>query len=409
MAACAAALLAGAPAAQASAAPVVEVGLERLAAERGGALRGRRVGLVAHAASVTRDGRHAIDVLRAAGVVVARVFAPEHGLRGAAAAGEHVASGVDPVSGLRVISLYGERQRPRLEDLRGLDALVVDLQDAGVRFYTYAGTLMLCLEAAAEAGVELVVLDRPNPLGGERVEGPPADSPPAGRTPSLLSMAPGTLVHGLTLGELARFVNARLAPRARLRVVPLRGFRRAMTWNDTGRAWVAPSPNLRSAEAALVYPGVALLEATNLSEGRGTDTPFLLLGAPWLSPATARELAAVLASVAGLTCEPARFTPRASPAAPEPKHAGVECAGLRLRVSDARALSPYALGVRLLHALRRLPGFEWRDGGAALERLMGTRALRLALERGEAPEDILQGDEAGRATWRRARAAALLY
>ena len=151
------------------------VGLERVAADPGARLRGRRVGLLAHAASVTADGRHAIDVLRGAGVDVVRLFGPEHGLRGRAAAGEEVAGGVDAASGLPVVSLYGARTKPTAEDLRGLDVLVVDLQDAGVRFYTYASTMLLCLEAAAEAGLEVVVLDRPNPLGGERVEGPERD------------------------------------------------------------------------------------------------------------------------------------------------------------------------------------------------------------------------------------------
>lgn len=387
----------------------VEVGLERIAAERGGALRGKRVGLVAHAASVTADGGHAIDVLRAAGVRVLRVFAPEHGLRGMAAAGETVAGGADARSGLPVVSLYGQRTRPRPADLAGLDALVFDLQDAGVRFYTYASTLLLCLDAAAEAGLEMVVLDRPNPLGGERVEGPWSD-PRDGIAESLLNMAPGTLVHGLTLGEMARLANAARARPARLSVVAMKGWQRSMTWADTGRAWVPPSPNLRSAEAALVYPGVALLEATNVSEGRGSDAPFLLCGAPWLRAAETRALAASLAAaLAGVALEPAAFTPRASPAAPRPKHLGATCHGWRLSVTDARALSPYALGVRLLDALHRRAGFEWRDGGLALARLMGTRRLLDALQEGATPEQVLADDQDGRARWRRERAPALLY
>ncbi len=392
----------------ASAAPV-EVGLERLAAEHGGAWRGKRVGLLAHAASVTRDGTHAVDVLRAAGVDVVRLFAPEHGLRGTAAAGEAVAGGVDARSGLPLVSLYGARSRPTLAELADLDALVVDLQDAGVRFYTYAGTLLLALDAAAEARRELVVLDRPNPLGGERVEGPWSDARDE-MPESLLNMTPGTLVHGLTLGELARFANAARAQPARLTVVPMRGWRRASTWAETGRTWVAPSPNLRSAEAALVYPGVALLEATDLSEGRGSDAPFLLFGAPWLRRDETRALAARLrTALSGLDVQAAEFTPRASPAAPSPKHADVACQGLRLRVTDARALSPYALGVRLLAALQRHPGFAWRAQGEALTRLTGTRRLLEALRRDQTPEQILADDEAGRARWRRERAVALLY
>jgi uncharacterized protein YbbC (DUF1343 family) len=327
-----------------------------------------------------------------------------------------------------VVSLYGEATRPAAADLAGLDALVFDLQDAGVRFYTYSSTLILALEAAAEAGIDLVVLDRPNPLGGERVEGPP--SAPRDRVPaSLVNLAPGPLVHGLTLGEMARFVNARLARPARLTVVPMRGWQRWMSWADTGREWVPPSPNLRSAEAALAYPGTALLEATNVSEGRGSEAPFLLLGAPWLEPgldsgggaarggrvgggaATAHAGGPAWSppSVPGFALEPARFTPRASAAAPDPKYRGEACHGLRVRVTDPAAAEPYRLGVALLAALSRLPGFAWRDGGDALTRLVGTPALVEALRAGTPVEQILAADAPAHAAWRRERANFLLY
>jgi uncharacterized protein YbbC (DUF1343 family) len=383
----------------------VEVGLERIEAENGGPLRGRKVGLVVHAASVTADGRHAVDVLRARGVSVVRLFGPEHGVRGEAAAGEKLAGGTDRETGLPVVSLYGERTKPSAADLAGLDALAVDLQDAGVRFYTYASTLILCLEAAAETGIELVVLDRPNPLGGDQVEGPASD-PRDVVASSLLNLAPGPLVHGLTLGELARFVNARRERPARLTVVPMRGWKRPMRWEDTGRPWVPPSPNLRSAAAALAYPGVCLLEATNVSEGRGSEAPFLLFGAPWLrAEALARSV-----SVPGFGLEPARFTPRASAAAPAPKFRDEACAGLRVRVTDRAAARPYALGVALLQELRRLhPEFGWRDGGAALDRLVGTRRLRRAIERGDAAAAIVASDAAALASYREERRPALLY
>jgi uncharacterized protein YbbC (DUF1343 family) len=180
------------------AAPPVRVGLEQVEAQGGAPVRGKRIGLLAHAASLTADGRHAVDVLRGLGAEVVRLFAPEHGLRGRLAAGAPVAGGVDPQTGLPLVSLYGKKAKPSPEDLAGLDALVVDLQDAGVRFYTYESTLILCLEAAAEARIELVVLDRPNPLGGERMDGPLRDP---NLPPSLLSLAPGPLIHGLTLGS----------------------------------------------------------------------------------------------------------------------------------------------------------------------------------------------------------------
>lgn len=385
------------------AAPLVQVGLERLAADGGRPLRGRRVGLVAHAASVTHDGRHAVDVLRASGVDVVRLFAPEHGLRSRAAAGERVGGGTDPDTGLPVVSLYGDKTRPVPEDLRGIDALVVDLQDAGVRFYTYVSTLLLCLDAAAESDLELVVLDRPNPLGGELVEGPLRDP---GWPASLVNMAPGPLVHGLTLGEMARYANGlRDRNPARVAVVSMAGWRREMQWAATGRTWTAPSPNLRSAEAALAYPGTCLLEATSLSEGRGTEAPFLLIGAPWLDPA--RLVAAV--SAPGFALEATRFTPAPSEAAVHPKYEGQECAGVRVQVTEPAKARPYVLGLALLTALRGMPGFSWVRDGAALDTLLGTGRIRKALEAGEPPAAIAAADEPELEAFRRARKDALLY
>jgi uncharacterized protein YbbC (DUF1343 family) len=386
------------------ASPPVRVGLERLEADGGQPLVGRRVGLVAHAASVTDDGRHAVAVLRGLKLDLRRIFSPEHGLGGTAAAGEAVGSTKDANSGLPVVSLYGQQKKPAQQDLRDLDVLVIDLQDAGVRFYTYASTMLLCLEAAAEGGIETVVLDRPNPLGGELVEGPLAD--PGSVPTSLLSMAPGPLVHGLTLGEMARFLNARRTRPAALRVVPMEGWRRAMLWRDTGRSWVAPSPNLRSADAALAYPGTCLLEATNVSEGRGTASPFLLIGAPWLH---ARRLQSRLAAP-GFAFEAATFTPRASPAAPEPKYDGVLCAGLRVRPNPVTRASGYRLGLALLHGLRAShPEFRWLREGAALDTLLGTRSVREALERGDRVEAMLKRDQPATDAFRREREAALLY
>ncbi len=394
--------------------PWVTVGLERIAAGEAHGLAGKRLGLVVHAASVTASGRHAIDVIRDRGLDVVRLFSPEHGLRGRAAAGETVDSGRDAVSGLPVVSLYGERKKPAPGDLEGLDALVFDLQGAGVRFYTYVSTLILCLEAAAEAGVELVVLDRPNPLGGERIEGPiaaPREVVPA----SFVNLAPGPLVHGLTMGEMARLVNAGLkdaerasgATPARLRVVAMAGWTRSMTWADTGRPWLAPSPNLRSAEAALAYPGSALLEATNVSEGRGTDAPFQILGAPWLDPARLRS--AVAGRITGFELTATRFTPRASPAAPSPKFLDRECSGLEVRVTDPAAAEPYRLGLTLLEALAREPDFAWRRGGEALTWLLGTPRVGEDLANRRPVEEILAADHADHAAWRVERRAALLY
>jgi uncharacterized protein YbbC (DUF1343 family) len=388
-------------------AAAVTTGLDAVAAGHDEALRGRRLGLLCHAASVASDGRHAIEVLRGRGLDLRRLFAPEHGLRGRAAAGETVADGVDAASGLPVVSLYGAKTAPSAEDLRDVDLLVVDLQDAGVRFYTYASSMLLATEAAREAGRGVVILDRPNPLGGEKAAGPVSDRPEIVAR-SLLNRAPGPLVHALTLGEMARLA-AGAGGYPEPVVVPMRGWRRSMVWEDTGLLWLPPSPNLRTAEAALAYPGTCLVEATNVSEGRGTDAPFLLLGAPWLDAQALLAAAGPAAARTGFGLEPATFTPRGGPTAPTPKHDGRECRGVRVRVLNAHATEPYAFGVALLAALRRQPGFTWREEGAVLDRLVGSRELRKSLEAGKTPAEIVAADEPGIEQYLRERASALLY
>jgi uncharacterized protein YbbC (DUF1343 family) len=381
---------------------VVQVGLDRIAAGFDADLHDTSIGLVVHAASVSADGRHAIDVMRDAELQVVRLFTPEHGLRSRAAAGEHVESGADTATGLPVVSLYGAHRKPTAEDLQDLDVLVFDLQGAGVRFYTYVSTLILTLEAAAESGLELVVLDRPNPLGGERVEGPiSADRDVVPE--SFVNRAPGPLVHGLTLGEMALFVNQNLKTPARLSVVPMSGWKRSMTWAETGRVWVPPSPNLRSPEAALAYPGTALLEATNVSEGRGTPSPFLLFGAPWFEPERLNV------SAPGFELVSTRFTPITSPAAPSPKYLDEECHGVEVRVVDADSAQPYRLGVSLLAAASKQAGFEWSRDGQALTWLVGTPRLREDLVSGKTVEQIVEADFADHNAWRQSRSGVLLY
>jgi uncharacterized protein YbbC (DUF1343 family) len=247
-----------------------------------------------------------------------------------------------------------------------------------------------------------VVLDRPNPLGGERVEGPVSD-PREAVAASFVNTAPGPLIHGLTVGEMARYVNARREKAARLTVIPMKGWKRTMVWADTGRAWVAPSPNLRGADAAIAYPGTALIEATNVSDGRGTEAPFLLVGAPWADSAALAAL-----SVPGFALEPAKFTPHASEAAPDPKFKDQECNGVRVKVADARAAKPYMLGVALLSTLRKNNEFAWRSEGA-LDRLVGTRKLREALEKGLSIDAIVDADAPAIEAFRKERREALIY
>ncbi len=387
-------------------------GAQRLVDSGFAALDGMRVGLVTnHTATVdTADGGpgHLIDRLYAApNVTLAALFGPEHGLRGTAEAGAAVASGSDAATGVPVYSLYGASEKPPPEALAGLDALVFDVQDVGARFYTYTSTMGRAMQAAAEAGVPFVVLDRPNPLGG--------DADGFVREPELVSFVglyPVPVQHGLTVGELARMIAGEGwlpgLDALDLRIVEMTGWHRAMRWPETGLPFVPTSPNLPDFETALVYPGVALFEGTTASEGRGTDAPFLLVGAPGLD---AEALADTLNArgLPGVRFEPARFTPRSVPGrAAHPKHEGRDIAGVRLVVTGAHAVCPVALGVHLLHAAyrQRPAGFfksEW------LAKLAGTERLGRMLEAGERPEAIVAAWQDEVAAFERMRRAYLLY
>ncbi len=388
---------------------VVLTGLDVLERDGDPLFESQRIGLVVHGASMTRTGRHAIDVFLGHDYDVRRLFSPEHGLRGTAAAGETVVDGVDAYSGLEVVSLYGARTSPSAEQLADLDVLVVDLQGAGVRFYTYASTMLLSVQAALDAGLDVVVLDRPNPLGGQHVSGPVRDPSVA---LSLVSRAPGTLVSGLTVGEMAMhsFQEARsysVLSAGRLYVIPLEGWRRSQTWADTGLNWRNPSPNLRSPSAALLYPATAMLEATNVSEGRGTEAPFLMIGAPWFDPALRADLIQLFAEF-NVVAVATEFKPLASAAAAAPKFLGEQCHGLRLEPGPG-SIDQYALGLTLLSRLARHPEFELRRGGEALTWLLGTPVARDQLVGGEPLDQHLAVVAADAKTWRSRRLGALLY
>jgi uncharacterized protein YbbC (DUF1343 family) len=387
--------------------PRVEPGLEVLVRRVGALLRGRRVGLVAHQASV--DGRleHAAILLGdLRGVRLTRLFAPEHGLWGAAQDHAPVRPSIDPVTRLPVSSLYGARREPSAAMLRGLDALVVDLQDVGARYYTFVWTMALVLRASARASLPVVVLDRPNPLGGA-VEGNVPDPAFA----SFVGLYPLPARHGMTIGELAGYLDAEHGLGCDLTVVPMRGWRRTMAWEDTGLPWVAPSPNMPTPDTARVYPGACLIEGTNLSEGRGTTRPFEWVGAPFLD---AHRYAAALEAhrLPGVRFRPARFTPTFH------KWAGRLCGGVQVHVTDRDAFRPFLTGLALIAAARRLAprAFRWRRPPYEFERrrlpidiLLGTDRIRLALAR-RAPlgaiERAWQGDLA---RWRRHRAPYLIY
>ena len=396
--------------------PSVETGAQRLVAERFRPLDGMRVGLVTnHTARVdTADGgpAHLIDRMHAApNVIVGALFGPEHGIRGDAEAGAGVQGGRDATTGAPVYSLYGRNKKPTARQLRGLDALVFDMQDVGARFYTYVSTMGYAMQAAAQAGIPFVVLDRPNPIG-DRAEGWVLEP----EHESFVGLYPIPVTHGLTVGELAQMIQGEGwldgLEDLDLRVIEMTNYQRGMPWQDTGLEWVPPSPNIPDVETALVYPGTALFEGTTASEGRGTRTPFTTVGAPWVDPAAlADDLNA--AGLAGVRFEPATFVPIDLPGqATNPKFEGETVRGVRLEVTDADLFRPVATGVHVVEAVyRQAPRgvhsrYLTRDW---LAKLAGTDALRRGILDGLAPEAIVASWEAEAAAFAERAEAYRIY
>ncbi|MFL5271185.1 MAG: exo-beta-N-acetylmuramidase NamZ domain-containing protein [Anaeromyxobacteraceae bacterium] len=389
----------------------VRSGLDVLAAERYRPLRGLSIGLVCNPTAVDARLRHAADLLHAAPRVrLARLFGPEHGVRGDAQYMAAVRDEQDPRTGVPVSSLYGATRAsltPAPEALAGLDALVFDIQDVGARYYTYQATMMLCLEAAARARIGFFVLDRPNPIGGVAVEGPRLR---AGFESfcGLHDLAPR---HGLTVGELAELFRVELELDVALTVVACDGWRRGAHARDTGLPWVFPSPNMPTPETALVYPGMCLLEGTNLSEGRGTTRPFELFGAPWLDAAA---LVATLESerLRGVRFRPVSFVPTFD------KHAGARCHGAELFVADREAFQPFRAGVAAIAAARaqdperfrwRTEAYEFVENVPAFDLLCGSGREREALERGATVRELARGWAAEERAFARRRRRFLAY
>jgi uncharacterized protein YbbC (DUF1343 family)/CubicO group peptidase (beta-lactamase class C family) len=373
----------------------VMTGVDVLAARKFAPLSGKRVGLITNHTGRDAVGRRTIDLLaRAPGVKLRAIFSPEHGLSGKV--DKKMASGWDASTNLPVYSLYSKTLRPTPEMLKGLDVLVFDLQDAGARFYTYMSTMGYAMEAAARKGVEFIVLDRPNPISASRLEGPLMD-------PDLRSFTgyfPMPIRHGMTLGELARMFNGEKKMGVRLSVIPMQGYRRDMWFDETGLAWENPSPNLRSLAQASLYPGVALCESSNVSVGRGTDTPFELIGAPWIR---ADELAAYLAGrqIPGVAFAPATFTPMGH------LFEGEACQGVRIVLQDRGRLDAVGLGIEILVALRRLYPAEFEVDKALL--MVGSRTVLRSIQDGQDPAAIAANWQPSLEAFKRLRENYLLY
>ncbi len=408
-----------------SPASAVKPGIEVLLEKRLDLLRGKKIGLITNPSGVDSGLRSSIDLLRAAeGVDLIALYGPEHGVRGDAQAGEHVPFYKDAASGLPVFSLYGPTMKPpagMLTDIdaymrsfdtshqdkkleagmtKGLDALLFDIQDIGTRVYTYQATMAYALQACAESGLEMIVLDRPNPIGGEAMEGPILEYP---KFSSFVGLYAYPLRHGMTIGELARLFNDQfLDKKARLTVVPMEGWIRSAYFDATGLPWVPPSPNIPTVDTAVVYPGQVFIEGTNVSEGRGTTKPFEFFGAPWIN---GHALAARLNGLGlpGVAFREQGFIPVFS------KFKGRLCGGCQIHVTDRRSYRPLETTLHILAALKALYPKDFAFHPDYFDKIMGTDRVRLALEKGTPVAEIAASWKAELAAFGALRKPYLLY
>jgi len=373
-----------------------ETGIDVLEAQHFAPLRGKRVGLITNQTGVDANGRRTIDVLaKAEGVKLVVIFSPEHGFA-ARADSAVVSDATDTATGLPIYSLYGETRRPTDAMLQRIDAIVFDIQDVGVRFYTYVTTMAYCMEAAAKHHIPFIVLDRPNPLGGEIIEGPMLDSDKL----SFVGYFPMPVRYAMTLGELAKMFNAENKIGADLQVVEMQNWRRSEMYWMTGLPWIAPSPNLPGIANLIPYPGIEILQAAGVSVGRGTDSAFLEIGAPWIKP---EELLAELKrrSIAGVIFEAKTFTPKTGP------YAGEKCEGVGLTVKEREGFRSMLMGLEIAEALHKLYPQQFQV--EKMVTLLGSQSTVERLERDEAPKAIVAGWDGDLAKFRAMRAKYLIY
>lgn len=384
----------------------VLTGADRLPEVEQSFVRDKRIGLLTNPTGRTSSLESVIDIcanLQSAKLTA--LFACEHGIRGERQAGVLFEDEIDEQHGIPVYSLYGKRRKPEPEMLEQVDAVVFDIQDLGVRFYTYLTTLIYTMGACAESGKEMIVLDRPNPLGGIICEGGVLQE----EYRSMVGAWPIPFRTGMTIGEFAKWVNSEMDKPCNLQVVPMIGWHRGMEYSDTGLPWIMPSPNIPTLDSARVYPGTCLIEGTNLSEGRGTTRPFELIGAPWLNGKKLAETMNDL-ELPGVRFCPTYFTPTFS------KHQGELCAGVQLFVTDRHKFRPVTVGLHLLKAVQRMhPGrFEWlppyKEGGKPfIDLLSGSDAVRTKLHTPTGLEEITAAWDRQAAEWEEKRKPYLLY
>lgn len=379
--------------------PGFQTGIEVLLHDRLDLIRGRHVGLITNPTGVDRQLVSDVDLLaHTPGVHLVALFGPEHGIRGAHQAGASVGSDRDPVTGLPVYSLYGKTRRPTPAMLQGVDVLVFDIQAVGARFYTYLYTMADAMKAAAAAHIPIIVLDRPNPIGGTKVQGPVLDP----KFASFVGEYPIPLRYGMTIGELAEFFNGEFHIGADLTVVKMRGWNRSMYYDDTPLQFVMPSPNMPTETTALVYPGMGLVEGTNVSEGRGTTRPFELIGAPWID---AEQLSRALNGkrLDGVRFRPVHFTPTFS------KYEGKSCNGIEVHVMDRGTFNPVVVGLTVIGTIHDLYPHQFAFNASDFDRLVGNDWIRKDIENGVSIPEMQRRWQAGLSQFESVRQKYLLY
>lgn len=384
----------------------VKLGLDVLLDEQIALIQGKKIGIIANHTAVDSKGNHIVDLLQPHAEIVA-LFGPEHGFKGTHGAGDKV--GDDSIKGIPIHSLYGTYRTPTPKMLDGVEVLIYDIQDVGVKFYTYISNLFLCMIAAERDGIPVIVLDRPNPIDNTRVEG--AITNPMHT--SFVGVIPLPARYGMTVGELAKLLNnetyAGFSLGADLTVVPMKNYKASMWYDETGLPWVAPSPNMGTLDTATVYPGLCLIEGTNLSEGRGTDSPFLTIGAPYIN--AKKWIDAIPDEVKkGIELEAVSFTPKEiKGVATKPKQEGKRCHGFHINIIDRDAFQPIPFTVAAICAANKLYPKEFSFRNSGIDRLWGDESLRAMLEAGKTYQQIMHTTEKGVAQYQTVRQKYLMY
>jgi uncharacterized protein YbbC (DUF1343 family) len=372
-------------------------------------IKDKRVGVVTNHSAVLRNNVHLIDSLLALGINISALFSPEHGIRGEISDGSEISTATDDKTGIPIFSLYGSTKKPTKETLNNIDILLFDIQDIGARFYTYISTLYYTLQSAAENNLPIIVLDRPNPIGGLTVSGPVLDI----NYSSFIGIAPIPVLHGMTVGEIAElfvkenFINTDTQPE--LTVIKIKGWNRNYFWDDLHREWIPTSPNIPDFETSLIYPGTCFIEGTNVSEGRGTADPFLTIGAPYVNSV---ELINKLKSlqIEGIEFSPSSFTPvKIKGKASHPKYEGINCYGVKFNLLDNNKFKAVEFGVYLIYVLLKLypDNFEFKNNH--FDKLAGTDKLRKDLLEGKNPSTIIKSWEDELEQFKSKRKKHLLY